>query len=157
RHLAEHQPEMAARVLTKMTKGGVAFSAESVRQAGITTQVTTDQGRPDMEISLRDCLVYVEAKVESGLGIGQLGRYREELKRSGRQVTALVLLTRYPISIAGLTSRPDAAIRWHDIAQWLSEERITIQDQISAYLTEQFLGYLKARRMTVEPVTWELR
>jgi hypothetical protein len=72
--------------------------------------------------------------------------------------TALVLLTRYPIGSAAPGTQPDAAIRWHDIAEWLSAERRgkAIDEPVSAHIVDQLLGYLKARRMTVEPVTWEL-
>ena len=160
RHLCENESEVAARLLTKMTNCSIAFTPDTTKVATIKTQVTTEEGRPDIEISFPGSLVYVEAKVESGLGPDQLERYRRELDRAREQgkatQTALVLLTRYPPPDTGV--KPDAAIRWHDIAEWLSLERCqnTINDPVSAYLVDSFLGYLKERGMIMEPVRRDL-
>jgi hypothetical protein len=120
--------------------------------------VTTSEGRPDLVIQTIDCLVYIEAKVESGLGHRQLDRYRSELKQSGLATTGLVLLTRYPVSVDASEAKPDVHIRWHEVAQWLEVElgQQSITNQISKYLVEQFIGFLKARNMTMEQVGWEL-
>lgn len=161
KHLRDHKPEVAARLLKKMTDDTIGFDRDEMRLAQITTQVTTPEGRPDIEIRTASCLVYIEAKVESGLGRNQLKRYRQRLDTEQNRLgirTALVLLTRYPISAEAVEVKPDAMVRWHNVGAWLFEERQanTIGDPVSVYLVEQFLEYLKTRSMIMEPVSWEI-
>ncbi len=160
RHLCENESEVAARLLTKMTNCSIAFTPDTTKVATIKTQVTTEEGRPDIEISFPGSLVYVEAKVESGLGPDQLKHYRRELDRAGNKGRPHKRLSFCSHGIRHLTQsvKPDAAIRWHDIAEWLSLERCqnTINDPVSAYLVDSFLGYLKERGMIMEPVRRDL-
>src|SRR4051812_36406286 len=63
RHLLENEPDVAVRILARLSGGALSATAESAPAITVTTQVTTAQGRPDIEITAVDTLVYVEAKV----------------------------------------------------------------------------------------------
>jgi hypothetical protein len=159
RRLCEHVSDVAARLLSELTGKSIVFMPEEVKVATIRTQVTIPHGRIDIEISCPGCLVYVEAKVESGLGWKQLERYKSDLEeaKAGKGIarTALVFLTKY---LEELDARFDPPVRWHHIGEWLSDwrQQRTINDPVSVYLVDQFLGYLKQKGMIMEPVTWEL-
>lgn len=155
RHLIEQEPQAAVRLLRLLTGGLFQLNCGQAGKVSIETQVTTAQGRPDMAIRSPHHLVYVEAKVESGLGPGQLEGYRKELKASGVPSTALVVITRYPIVLLPTPGYPnDVLVRWYHIADWLGQ--LSLESPVGIYLGEQFISFLRARNMSVEKVSWEL-
>jgi hypothetical protein len=158
RHLLRHQPVAALRLLTRLSGGRMALSADRANEVELKTQGTTEGGRPDLQIRTRDHLVVVEVKVESGLGWRQLGRYRQELRKGGVANTCLVLLTRYPTLSEDCDERPDVFVRWHEVAAWLQQELqdAGLNDPVSRHLTEQFVGFLSTRGMVMERVSWEM-
>src|SRR5262249_57144768 len=100
-------------------------------------------------------LAIVEVKSQSEVNAEQLGRYRRFLEGSRAGSTALVLLTRYPAAVAESGARPDAFVRWYQVAEWLQQERHRYAFQaVSAFLVDQFLAFLTARNMTMGQVTW---
>jgi hypothetical protein len=116
--------------------------------------VTTDQGRPDLEIRSLNQLVFIEAKVESGIGDGQLQRYRAELS-SRCPRSRLVVLTRYAADLPVKECDPaDIFIRWYEVAEFIN--RLSLSHPTSKYLANQFLEFLKERGMTIERIGWEL-
>ncbi len=157
RHLLDTEPIAAATILNKLTNGVLNLLPQQAATVNVATQVSTSQGRPDIEIRTVDCLVYVEVKVLAELGHLQLKRYRELLCTSDFERTTLVLLTRRLPDIP-TDEQPDLAIQWHQIAVWLEQELLewNTQQESSFFLVNQFLNFLKARGMTVERVGWEL-
>jgi len=125
----------------------------------VSTQVTLAKGRPDLVISWPLHLVYVEAKVESGLGNRQLERYLEELDiRVPPERSTLVVLSRYPVGVdQGIVDRV-VARRWYQIAHWLIEslEHNLVKDTINRFLVGQLVGFFKSRNITMERVEPEL-
>jgi hypothetical protein len=156
--LLDHESEAAARFLKHLTGGVVDLQPEEVLEVHLRTQITTAAGRPDVEIRTKRHLVYLEAKVESGLGHRQLERYRGDLLKSGFPITALVLLTRYPVVLDKLGENPDHCVRWHGLADWLAMELVggSLRDPVSRYVIEQFIGFLSKRGMKMEEVGWEM-
>ena len=112
-----------------------------------------------MEIRAADHVVYVEVKVESGLGWKQLVRYRQALEKEEASGKTLALLTRYYVEPDDVTGRPDVSRRWYAVADRLSEllRLDTWQSALSAFLVRQFVDFLQERGMTMEQVTWELK
>jgi hypothetical protein len=154
-YLLDCEPAAAVRLLREVTAGILDLRPEDAGLVSVTTQVTTEESRrPDIEVRAPNGLVYIEAKVESGLGPGQLNDYREELNRSGVEKTGLILLTRYLVTLGDEAEPPNAYVRWFQVADWLLE--VPLARQVSGYLAEQFVGFLRARGMTMEKVTWEL-
>jgi hypothetical protein len=156
--LLDHEPQAAARFLKHLTGGVVDLQPEEVLEVHLRTQITTAAGRPDVEIRTKRHLVFLEAKVKSGLGYRQLERYREDLLKSGFPITALVLLTRYPVVLDKLGENPDHCVRWHGLADWLAMELVggSLRDPVSRYVIEQFIGFLSKRGMTMEQVGPEM-
>ncbi|MBI1879476.1 MAG: PD-(D/E)XK nuclease family protein [Chloroflexi bacterium] len=153
RHLTQHEPIAATNLLKVITGELLDLAPNEVASVSIETQVTTPSGTPDIEIKTLDHLIYVEVKVESGLGNLQLERYRQVLKgRRDFKNTSLVLLTRYPFYLEEDQAQPDVAICWYQIAERLKYEFDygTIQQPVGRYVTEQFLRFLQKRGLTVE-------
>jgi hypothetical protein len=62
-------------------------------------------------------------------------------------------LTRYPAVVTGA----DHYLRWYHIAELIYQESSKYKFKAeSQFLVEQFLGFLKARNMTMGQVTWEM-
>jgi hypothetical protein len=156
--LIDHEPEVGIRILAWLTEGVVDLQPEELTGVSLKTQVATNVGRPDVEIQTIRHRVFLEAKVESGVGSFQLEKYRGELETCGAERTALLLLTRYPVPPEVLGGKPDKCVRWYEIADWLTAELAagTIKDPVSRHTVGQFLGFLSARGMTMEQVGWEM-
>lgn len=154
--LLQIEPSHGCLILSRLTGGACKIPVAEVDLVSLTTQVTTDLGRPDIEVTTPDCLVFIEVKKESGLGHLQLERYRAQLqKRAGFfSATKLVLLTRYPITYGVNAEKPDVHIRWMEIGEWLEE--LQFDSEVTKFLVEQFLGFLYERGMKMEKVTWQL-
>lgn len=102
-------------IIEKLT--GKRFPAESdPASIRISTQVTLAKGRPDLVISWPLYLIYVEAKVESGLGKRQLERYLEELdSKVPLERSTLVVLSRYPVGVGEEIINRVVTRRWYQI------------------------------------------
>jgi len=154
RHLIARDKMVGMELLSYLTNErlSVTFGDSPIE---IRTQVTVAKGRPDIEICSIDHLVYVEAKVESGLGDRQLERYLEELDAcKSPEASTLVVLSRYPVEIHSDISKRVVARRWYQVAHWLIEalERGDIKDCVSKFLVEQMIDFFKARNITMEKV-----
>lgn len=121
----------------------------------VTTQVSIDQGRPDMEIRDDHVLTYIEVKHDSPLSTGQLERYQKQLRAANHPFTQLVLLTRSRISVAETTLSINEYhhIRWCDVYDYL--DRITWEDQVCTYIVTSFLYFLQEKNMAMRKVSWE--
>lgn len=157
RHLLHHEPGVAVGLIAFLTEGRVGIPVEEADTVTIRTQVAVDEGRPDIEISTADHLVFVEAKADSGLGWEQLPRYRKALDADERPNKALVLLTRYTSDDRQQVSVADAERRWYEVGGFLKEsmESDTCGAQVSHFLVGQFVGFLQSRGMLMERVGWE--
>lgn len=172
RHLRDKEPQVAFDILCQLTGGRLPdIEAERIRNTlTIRTQVTTEQGRPDIEIAIPGIFLgFVEAKVESNVHKKQVERYLKELKRHLTELknvvpkiaTSLVLLTRYPVELAEYSEYVDQLFfcRWYQIAGWLETEynkegRITRTE--IRFLTNQFVEFLKIRNIAMEKAGPEL-
>lgn len=157
RHLLAEEPEAAVRFLEGLTGGFLQVGSANAREVAVQTQATLSEGTPDLKISTPSHLALVEAKVESPVRPDQMRRYRQVLSESGAASTALILLTRYPVILTEGSERPDAVIRWYHVAEWLEQESTRYRFKpVSGFLVDQFLGFLGARNMVIEQVSWEL-
>ncbi len=169
RHLRDNEPQAAVDILRRLTgtlEGNrLKIEAECIREKlTITTQVTTEKGRPDIEIAIEGQFrAFVEAKSQSNVREGQLKRYRKDLTNSGlpKNALALVLLTRYPAEIPAGDEEPDVFCRWFQIADWLEDwltdwEKTAITNTESYFLTRQFVEFLKIRNIAMEKAGPEL-
>lgn len=155
RHLLEHVPAAGVILLRLLSKEFFQLTPEEAGQVTIITQVTTDQGRPDIVIQTPEQLAYIEVKCDSDLGYIQLERYRLALDaQSDYEQKKLILLSRYAVAIAENGEHPDYACRWFEIADWL--EKLSTTDEVSAYLVRQFLDFLCERNISLQKVEWNL-
>lgn len=152
--LIESEIEVSLFILNNIFGEFYRIGSNEISAVSIATQISTPYGKPDIEIKGPSFLFYIEAKIESGFGIDQLDRYRRALNESGAESTALITFTRYPLFIEEKSSKPDKAIRWHQIVEWLEEAEIC--DLVNRYLRDEFITFMKLRGIAMEPVRWEL-
>ena len=156
-YLLDHEPEAAIRILDAITHGFFRPDPPEAGSVEVRTQVILSGGIPDIVLRAPNRLAYVEVKAEAGVAPDELVDFRRLLRASGVSKTCLVLLTRHFVDVAGLSERPDAPIRWYQVADWIEQERSRYVFQaVSTYLVDQFIGFLEARNMIMEQVTWEL-
>jgi hypothetical protein len=125
----------------------------------VRTQVTLARGRPDIVISRLNHLVYVETKVESGLGDRQLERYLEQLEESTLpDATTLVVLSRYPVKVPAPIKKRVISKRWYQVAHVLTDilKREAIKNPVNKFLIEQLIGFFEARNITMGQVGAEM-
>lgn len=147
-------PEVGTRLISQLTGEFIHVPPDDAGTIEINTQVEAEKGRPDLEISIPYRLAWIEVKVESELRTGQLEGYRVMLADSDKELTRLILLTRYPTIYAAGVERPDLEVRWYEVADWL-ENVLTALDSvgdIAAFLARQFLVFLRVRGMTLTQV-----
>ena len=160
RHLLSHDPQCGTVVLRVLTDGVFDIGADDARKVVVTTQVTTDHGRPDMKIEFPGHLAFVEVKVESRQGDRQLSRYSEALSVYARKglATQLVYLTRYPEAVVAASGPSFHAVRWFQIANCLQHQLRTnsAHGSISHFLIEQFVGFLLERGMAMQKIQPDL-
>jgi hypothetical protein len=147
-------PEAGTRLISKLTGGFLNLPAGDASTIEIRTQVETGQGRPDLEIRAPNRLVWIEVKVESPLRAGQLEGYRVALAASEVESNRLILLTRYPEKWLPGDERPDAQLRWFEVADWLEAEfPVAIAaGEVAGFLVEQLFDFLKEKNMTLAQV-----
>lgn len=147
-------PEVGTRLISRLTGGFIDVPASAASSIELRTQVETGQGRPDLEVCIPQRRVWVEVKVESELGVGQLKRYRVLLGNNGFEQTRLVLLTRYPETYWSEDTRPDLEIRWFEVADWLEGQLHALEavGEVATFVARQFLDFLRTRGMTLTQV-----
>jgi hypothetical protein len=121
----------------------------------INTQVTVDEGRPDIEVRDHNILVYVEVKHDAPLSEGQLEYYKSKLIDSPHAFTQLVLLTRSRLSAKETTLFHEQYhhIRWYEVHDLLAHAPIS--DNICRFFVDELLQFLKEKNMVMNKVTWE--
>jgi hypothetical protein len=157
RHLLRYEPDVAVGLIASLTDDRVVLSPRDADTVTVRTQVTTDEGRPDIEISTADHLIFVEAKAESGLGWEQLPRYRKALDADEHPNKTLVLLTRHTTEDREQASVADTDHRWYEVGGFLKQRMASgaCKHEKSGFLVSQFAGFLQARGMLMERVRWE--
>jgi len=131
--------------------GGMVFTVDD--DIAVSTQYATDLGTPDIKISSRDKLAYVEVKDHSPVKATQLKGYREVLQSSNCGFKKLILLTRYAVNNEEHKDIPDRQVCWFDVYNWL--ESLEPQHAVSTYLINSFNSFLEDKRMSIEKVTSE--
>ncbi len=129
------------------------FSFDMDEDISVSTQETTEQGRPDIMVSSPNKLIYIEVKHDSPVDPKQLKRYRKELESSNADIRRLVLLTRFSVDFSEHKGIPDKHVRWFEVYNWLANAKI--QDPVSAYLIESFKSFLEVKQMSIQKVGWE--
>lgn len=156
-NLLDREPTVGVRFLSYLTGGVLEVAPEDAATVDVRPQMETERGRPDLELRAQGTLAVVEVKVEAELHAGQLEGYRQYLLESGQPRTGLILLTRYMVTLGERVEKPDLALRWYEVAEWLYET-LAVQDlnPVTHYLCSEFLGFLEARNMTISQVNVQM-
>jgi hypothetical protein len=154
----DREPAVGVRLVNSFTNGFISVDPSLTVRLEIRTQISTAEGRPDLELRMPDRLAVFEVKCESELRRGQLEGYREYLRSQNFPRTLLVLLSKYAPVFAEDMEHPDLIVRWYEVADALERELIgsTLADPICQFLCEQFHGFLKEQNMAIAQVSWQL-
>ncbi len=159
RQLLAIEPAFGTEYISRLINGTVPIPPISAPSIQIRTQVTGPLGRPDMAISCGDLRIFVEVKVDSGLGDQQLDRYLQDVDDLQSGGTAkLVLLSRYATAIDPVLRDRVITKRWYEISEWLEQSLAPnqLQNPTCRFLVGQFRGFLDYRGMTIERIGPEL-
>jgi hypothetical protein len=116
----------------------------------VTTQESTEQGRPDLAISQRlDFVLFIEVKDRSTLGWRQLERYHLELAKRDETHKQLFLLTRSRLAArhATLSREHYTHILWHQISAWLTD--LPISGSVPRYIIKSYISFLEDSQMSL--------
>ncbi|KAA3646211.1 MAG: hypothetical protein DWQ07_08285 [Chloroflexi bacterium] len=150
--LIEQEPDSASSLLEKIFDLEIGETASALH---IETQKSFEDGTPDLIISNKDTVVFIEIKHDSQLGHAQLERYLSRLSTLDFRRKQLVLLTRskHAIQQTSLSAAQFHHICWYQISGWLSE--LDFVDEVSNYHVDSFIRFLGEKGMNMEKVEWE--
>jgi len=151
--LLQKEPSIGLEILTQLCVNNNEFSFEADEDISVSTQETTEQGRPDIKISSPNKLLYIEVKHDSVFDPDQVVRYKKALESSSATVKHVVLLTRFAIDFEEQQERPYKHVRWFEIHNWLAN--VKVQDPVNVYLIESFRLFLEVKQMSIQKVGWE--
>ncbi len=149
-----NESKAAANFLKKLTGDWLRLDEDACSEVSVNTQMRTPDGQPDIQITSSREMVIVEVKVDAPVHPGQIPNYRKILKilKDSRRVrTCLVLLTRFDSRLRP-RDKPDFAVHWYKVADWLSEADKGLREKTSKYLCRQFLGFMRGRGLTMDHV-----
>lgn len=156
--MVERQPHLAYDFIRRLSSGFIAMPFDEQRIIEIRTQVSTELGRPDLEISTPDCISVFEVKAEAEIRAGQLEGNREYLNKCVYPQKALFTITKYAPTILPEGETPDYSLRWYEVADMielaLNDPRL--DDPASAFVAQCFHDFLKEQNMAIAQVGWQL-
>jgi hypothetical protein len=153
--LLSREHSIGLEILTKLCVKHDEFSFSTGEIISVTTQETTEQGRPDIKVASPDKLIYIEVKHDSTLGPQQLKRYEKALESSTASIKHIVLLTRFAVDFEERKERPYKHIRWYEVYNWLASASTRVQDAAIVYLIKSFISFLEVKQMSIQKVGWE--
>jgi len=154
-YLLDNEKPLGIALLNFICVKNSEFGFSEVEEVVITTQKSTSEGTPDIEIKSIDKCIYVEVKHDSGLGIKQIERYRKELENERMPVKKIVLLTKFSLDFEESKEEgaPDKHIRWYQIHRYLEE--LKPKREICKFMINQFTDFLEDKQMAIQRVGWE--
>ena len=155
-HLIESEPTVGINLLKKLSSNKIRWSKKESKRISIQSQIKTDEGIPDIEVQSIDKLMYIEVKVESDFSHNQIKRYKNVLKKSDCAKTHLTVLTRYPYTESSESEMPDSSFRWHHIVDFLDKLVEDVDNDVSHFIINQFVNFLKMKGIAMEKISWEL-
>ncbi len=156
-HLTEYllrsAPEIGVRLLRELSSGFLSLSPGEAKNVEIKTQPSTadnDHGRPDMEISTSEYLIYVEVKVDAPFADDQISSYLDGLRAANTENTRLVLLTKNRPPDFG--DQSITHLFWYDIGEFLQQELAGDIQEPTRCFVQQFLDFLRCRHLAFASV-----
>jgi len=155
RELLERTPNSGLTFLNHLCEFVEEHGFSDHKSITISTQVTVEQGRPDLEIKDVERIVYIEIKHDASLSPGQLEYYYDQLQKSDHPQKRLVLLTRSKASQQETALNPSKYyhICWYDVHYWLTN--LNTGNTICQYLASNLVEFLEEKHMALNKVTWE--
>lgn len=152
KRLSRTEPDSFMKLLGALTGGSLRPTDASCDGLAVIVQRRVGGNQPDIRIVGREVRIVIEIKVRQPVDWCQVRRYRDELDCGGCSRSCLVLLTRDFVVQMGHAeaSKVQSYVRWFQVGELIREERMRISDAVGMYLAEQFVEFLRARRITME-------
>jgi len=131
------------------------LSYNEISKVKIDTQVRNENTIQDIQIETPRHLLFIEVKVGSPLTDNQVLTYIQLLRKSKHYPNArLISLTKYPVGQQ--TEKDIYSVRWYEVAEWLESYFDNLSSDISKFLVDQFLFFLKSQNSTIPQVKTNL-
>jgi hypothetical protein len=174
-HYVQYEPESAVWLIKRITDK-LDLSVKDLRILSVEAQHHTLMGVPDIKIETPYFICFIEAKVDSNFGEGQLKDYKSVLDDCQKEKesidetleTKLITLTRYTCKDHKADMEPDFGFRWHQLSDWLDKlipnaksggtefPSFKKKDGFSVFITQQYIQFLKNRGVAMEKINWQL-
>ena len=151
--LGLREPKALSDFLALLGGAGLELDTDNVV---ISTQESTDPGRPDLVITQKtDFTFFIEIKHDSSLGHQQLERYFAKLAERHSNIKHLVLLTRSKHSMRQTAMEKEKYIHlcWYQVSRWLANSKF--RDNTAQYLAESYASFLEEKSMSLVKVRRE--
>ena len=156
-HYAQNEPQSAIQLIKWITQDMLALPEKDLSVLIIEAQHHTAEGSPDIRIETPNFICFIEVKVDSDFGSGQLATYKKLLDAYKGKKSALITLTRYKYELHKADKAPDIDFRWHQLSDWLDKLMPSFKkDGISEFITKQYIQLLKNRGVAMEQINWQL-
>jgi len=175
-HYVQYEPESAVWLIKRITNDKLVLSEKDLRILSVEAQHHTQMGVPDIKIETPNFICFIEAKVDSDFGEGQLKDYKSVLGECQKEKesigetleTKLITLTRYTNKDHKADMEPDFGFSWHQLSDWLDNlipnaksdgtefPSFKKKDGFSVFITQQYIQFLKNRGVAMEKINWQL-
>ena len=175
-HYVQYEPESAVWLIKRITDDKLDLSVKDLRILSVEAQHHTQMGVPDIKIETPNFICFIEAKVDSNFGEGQLKDYKSVLDDCQKEKesigetleTKLITLTRYTCKDHKADMEPDFGFSWHQLSDWLDKlipnaksggtefPSFKKKDGFSVFITQQYIQFLKNRGVAMEKINWQL-
>jgi hypothetical protein len=153
RLLITESPDRARPLIQVLSGGLIGQSSDTLPATQVVGQVVSNQKRPDVQIACGRKLGWVEVKVDSPVGEGQLANYRKELRKRNCE-SRLVLLWRGGDPLPD-NNRPDLYVRWIEVSECLRRLTQSAQPTTPRFdlVAQDYLAFLESRQLAMSPVS----
>ena len=137
-------------ILTRLCVNDNEFSFDKDEDISISTQETTEQGRPDIKVSSPDKLIYIEVKHDSAFDPDQIRRYQRDLDGKTASIKHVIALTRFTIDLNEQPKELYRHVRWFEVYNWLT--KIKSANLVNQYLIDSFKSFLEEKQMGIQRI-----
>ena len=165
-YYVQNEPGSAIWLIKLITDNELGLSENDLQVLSVEAQHHTPVGIPDIKIETPNFICFIEVKVDEDFGPKQLSTYKEYLQKKSKKESMLITLTKYTYKEHKADITPDFGFRWHQLSDWLDNlmpnaksggiEFPSFKKEVSVFITQQYIQFLKNRGVAMEKINWQL-